>query len=487
MTDTIFAGHIGNGVSELGGVALGNTYKSTSIYLAIGFLSAMDTLVPQAWGAKRNHTVGIIALRGFIWALVLCFPVGWFWFQTEAILLSLNQDPELAHLAGIYMRGLLPGLPALLLYQVLIKYLNNMGKVLPPALTGLASLFVNVFFNWIFIWGIPGTRFAGWGFIGAARSTAMVRWFVVIANLVVIMKWRLHEGTWAGWRWREALEWRGMWEFFKLGVPAGLALAVEVWGWQATTITASYLGAISLDAHIALLSVLGVTFIIPFGFAQAASQRVGSSLGAKDAVAARVAALTALFVATAISVIASISMMVFRSHIARAFSPNGDVQALIKQVMPMCASFLLFDATQAVGQGILRGMGRQHFGLIANLFGYYVIAIPIGVVIAFRMDQGLVGIWIGLLCGLVLLAGLLIHLTVVKPDWKKEVERAASRLKSSGGSGDHVQARTDAWSADLDSSELQLLTASSTKNDAFSINDEDEDDDVVAVEWDLEP
>lgn len=487
VTDTAFAGHIGSGVTELAAVALANLYQYASAYLGIGFLSAMDTLIPQAWGAKNYRIVGIVTLRGIIWSFFLCIPIGWFWSQAEPIFTALHQDAELSRLAGVYLRGLQPGLPALFLYQVVVKYLNNMGQVLPPALTGLASLVVNGVLNWVFIWGIPGTSFQGWGFVGAAWSTSVARWFLVLVNILVIVKWKLHEGTWVGWQFGEALKLTGMWQFAKLGVPAGLALSAEVWGWEGTTLVASYLGAISLDAHVALLNTGVCTFILPYAFSQAVSQRVGTSLGSRDPVGARVAAATALFVSAVVQAVASIAMLVFRAQIARLFSPDPDVQAMIRKVMPLCSAFQVFDATQTVAQGVLRGVGRQHLGLVANLVGYYVVSIPIGILVAYKLDQGLPGIWMGLLAGLSVIATLLVYYTAFRIDWKKEVERASERLKNSGGGngdsrdgGSHV---TDDWSVEMDDSELQLLSASSVKNSSFSIADDDDDEDIDEVQW----
>ena len=77
------------------------------------------------------------------------------------------------------------------------------------------------------------------------------------------------------------------------------------------------------------------------------------------------------------------------------FSDDANVVALVAQVMPLVASFQVADGLAGSCGGVLRGQGRQHLGAAFNLLAYYVLALPLGITLAFRAGYGLQGLWIG--------------------------------------------------------------------------------------------
>ena len=99
---------------------------------------------------------------------------------------------------------------------------------------------------------------------------------------------------------------------------------------------------------------------------------------------------------------------------------------LTSAVLPLCAAFQLFDALTALCNGVLRGIGRQHFGGYVQLFCYYVIAMPISFGTTFGLDWGLWGLWTGVAIAL----GLVFVVEFVylsKTDWSTSVEEARLR------------------------------------------------------------
>ena len=97
----------------------------------------------------------------------------------------------------------------------------------------------------------------------------------------------------------------------------------------------------------------------------------------------------------------------FRAQIASAYlSAEGghggdhsadveEVKALVVQTIPFLCLHMIFDFYQAVGAGIIRGVGLQTKGSIIVLSGWYLLAIPIGASLALATPLGLVGTWIG--------------------------------------------------------------------------------------------
>jgi len=79
-----------------------------------------------------------------------------------------------------------------------------------------------------------------------------------------------------------------------------------------------------------------------------------------------------------------------------------------RSALSVAAAFQLSDGTQVVASGLLRGMARPDGAAVANLFGYYVVGLPLGYLLGFRWHLGLVGIWLGLVLGLAVVAGTLL-------------------------------------------------------------------------------
>ena len=90
-----------------------------------------------------------------------------------------------------------------------------------------------------------------------------------------------------------------------------------------------------------------------------------------------------------------------RKHIPRIFTDDDEVVEIASNVILVCAIMQIFDATAAASHGLLRGIGHQAIGGYANLFSYYVVALPISLGTAFALDWKLAGLWTGLTAGLI--------------------------------------------------------------------------------------
>jgi hypothetical protein len=107
----------------------------------------------------------------------------------------------------------------------------------------------------------------------------------------------------------------------------------------------------------------------------------------------------------------SLSAVVFvsaRHVLPYAYTDVPDVVALATTILPIAGAFQIFDGTQVVAAGVLRGMGRTRPGAVFNFVAFWVIGLPLGSWLAFRAGDGLAGIWSGLCIGLAVVAALLL-------------------------------------------------------------------------------
>jgi MATE family multidrug resistance protein len=89
-----------------------------------------------------------------------------------------------------------------------------------------------------------------------------------------------------------------------------------------------------------------------------------------------------------------------RRILPRVFTEDEEVIGIVSHVILVCAAMQIFDALAAVSHGILRGVGQQAIGGYANLFSYYLVALPVALSTAFTVGWNLSGLWFGLTMGL---------------------------------------------------------------------------------------
>ncbi|GAA6225757.1 multidrug and toxin extrusion protein 1-like [Lates japonicus] len=148
---TMFCGRLGNEVMAGYGLASA-TINVTTAATGCGLGLACDTLVSQTFGGKNLLRVGVILQRGIIILLLFCLPCWGLLINSEAILLCLGQDPEVARVAQLYITAFLPAVPFMFLHQLQVSYLQNQGIILPQMYTAAMANIANVVTNYIFLY-----------------------------------------------------------------------------------------------------------------------------------------------------------------------------------------------------------------------------------------------------------------------------------------------------------------------------------------------
>jgi MATE family multidrug resistance protein len=172
---------------------------------------------------------------------------------------------------------------------------------------------------------------------------------------------------------------------------------------------------------------------IPFGLGVAASSRLGNLLGLGDPLQARRCAHSAALLSILFGTIILTILLSTKNVIAKLFNDDDEVVDLVAHVMPYVALFQIADGLNGSCGGALRGMGRQWVGALVNCVSYYGGALPAGIWLAFH-GWGLSGLWVGQ-CVALFLVGVLEWIIVGMCNWKKEVQRAADRMKAGGLEG----------------------------------------------------
>jgi MATE family multidrug resistance protein len=228
-----------------------------------------------------------------------------------------------------------------------------------------------------------------WGFIGAPIAVSITE---LIMPLLLFLYVRFIDGhqCWGGFDRRALGNWMPM---IKLALPGLIMVLAEFLAFEILTLSSSWLGPTELAAQSVLGSVTGITFQIPFPMSVAASTRIANLIGATLAVPAKMAARVAIFASVLVGIFNLLLLSLLRDYIPRLFTPDQDVINMVSALLPLCATFQVFDALAANCNGILRGLGRQEIGGYVGLFAYYVVGIPISFGTGFGAGWGLYGLW----------------------------------------------------------------------------------------------
>jgi multidrug resistance protein, MATE family len=399
VVDLLMVGDVG--VEALGAVALGNIWKIGTAMIAMGFVLGMDPFVSQAYGARDEVGMALALQRGIVLAFAVSLPVCVLWLFTEDVLLLCGQDPGIAREAHEYVLVQLPSIPFYLVFCALRSWLQGRGILLPMLFVALLANVIDAFLNWVLIFGHLGAP--ALGVIGAGITTGFGQVLMPLAMLVLIRFGKLHEGAWRAWS-RAAFDPRALAAILKVGVPIGLHFAAEIWGFQIVSLWAGWLGTSELAATTIVLNLASLSFMLPLGVGLATVTRVGNLIGEKRHDDAQTAAWSALALGAGVMALCALAFWTLRDVLPRAYTSELAVIEICAATLPIAAAFQLFDGTQVVAAGVLRGMGTTKPTAIANLAGYYVLGLPLGWWLAFELDLRVPGLWWGLAAGLACVA-----------------------------------------------------------------------------------
>jgi MATE family multidrug resistance protein len=268
-------------------------------------------------------------------------------------------------------------------------------------LQGLDSLVsanvINACANWVLIFGHFGLPALGTR--GSAIATLISRAYMAAVLFIAIVRHdrRLRLGLFdLPW----GFDLSGVRRLFRLGLPAAGQVTLEYGVFSAVTVLAGRVDEASLAAHQVVLNLAGVTFMVPLGVGTAGAVRVGHAVGRQDAGGARRSGWTAVLISVGFMSCAAAAFVLIPVPLVHLFTSNRDVVALGISLLAVAAMFQMFDGLQGVSTGVLRGLGDTRTPMVTNLLGHWLLGLPVGYTLCFIAGWGVVGLWVGLSAGL---------------------------------------------------------------------------------------
>ncbi|KAH7445392.1 hypothetical protein KP509_01G006600 [Ceratopteris richardii] len=420
LVSIMFVGHL----SEL---ALSSVSVASSICAVTGFSvlagmsCALDTLCGQAYGAGKHSLIGLYMYRALIILNATGIALAFVWANVKNIMLALRQDPYISENAGVYTIWLIPGLFACATAQPLLKFLQAQSIVIPIVLSLAFTFCCHILVCWMLIYRLK------LGIRGAALATCISSWINVILLAIYITfspsckKARTPFSTKA---------FHDVMGFLRLALPSALMICLEWWSYEALVLLSGWLPNPELETSAISICYNSAAFVfmIPSGFGAMASIRVANELGAGWPNTAKRVVYIAILIAAFEAMLTFTTFLSLRDVVGLAYSRDKDVITYISEMMPVLAVSSVLDCFQGLLSGVIRGCGWQKAGAYINLAAYYLVGLPLAILMSFVFHIKAKGLWMGITGGSLVQLVALIAVTF-RANWENEAYKAASRVE----------------------------------------------------------
>ncbi|MCP4626415.1 MAG: MATE family efflux transporter, partial [bacterium] len=284
-----------------------------------------------------------------------------------------------------------------MIFQVYRQFIEGLAFTKPAMYVILAANLVNVFGNWVFIYGNLGVP--AYGLDGAGYSTLITRGFMAAIMLVYVSKAKRFQEYDPSFRFRN-INWPVIKQLARVGVPTGFQHFFEIGAFSFSAIMIGWFGSTQLAAHQIGLSLAAISFMTALGISAAGTIRVGHAYGRKDIHGVRRSGFLTTIFASFVMACFGVIFVIFRDQLPLVFSDDPAVIQIAASLIIVAAFFQVSDGAQVAGLGILRGITDVRIPMMITFVAYWIIALPTGYFLGFIVNMGVVGIWMGLLTGL---------------------------------------------------------------------------------------
>ncbi|KAK1415309.1 hypothetical protein QVD17_31088 [Tagetes erecta] len=433
MISMLFLGHLGELPLAGGSLAIGFA-NITGYSILSGLAMGMEPICGQAFGAGKHKRLGLCLQRTILLLLFVSFPISILWVCMKQILIFCRQDQEIAIMAQTYLLYNLPDLLVQSFLHPLRIYLRSQSITLPLTLCASISILLHIPINYFLVTKLE------MGIKGIAISSVWTNINLVASLILYIIISGVYKKTWGGMSKNVFKDWKLL---LNLAIPSCISVCLEWWWYEIMVLLCGLL--VDPKATVASMGILiqttALIYIFPSSLSFSVSTRVGNELGAGRHDKAKLAATIGLCCSFVLGFCALLFATSVRNSWAAFFTKDKEIIELTSLVLPIIGLCELGNCPQTTGCGVLRGTARPRIGANINLGCFYLVGMPVAVVLGFYVGYDFEGLWLGMLAAqmcCVVVMMVVLWLT----DWEVEVERAKELTQGCCGGGDDKSEET---------------------------------------------
>lgn len=401
LAGTVMTGQLGETALAAYGVA--SVVFVMSMLLIWGGVRMIPTPVAEAHELRDGTRVRTLLHAGLwlsaFFVLVAC-PILLLGIQNFHL---LQQDPEVTALAMEYLKIVVFSMPALILLAVLVNFADAFGYVRLTMVLSFFGLALDIFLNWLFIFGKFGLPKMGINAI--AMNTGIVHALIALVLFGVI--WRSKDLRYFRQS-RTSLQavWTQTKSFIRYGIPSALQIMVEFAAFGAGTIIIGQISKTEQAAHQIAMNLISVTYVTIMGVSTAGMIRVGQALAYKSRVKVWMAGVATIALSMLVMSLPTVLFLLIPGSIASLYIQDQAVIAIATTLLFFAGFFQLADAMQLASISLLRSLNDVLRPSVISFVAFWLIGLPIGYWLAVHQGWNAKGIWVGYLIALIIQAGL---------------------------------------------------------------------------------
>ncbi|KAF8394825.1 hypothetical protein HHK36_018761 [Tetracentron sinense] len=429
----LFLGHLGS--VELAGGSLSMGFANITGYSVIkGLAMGMEPICCQAYGAKRWAILSQTYQKTLCLLLLATIPISLLWLNMEPILLWLGQDPTISSMAKTYITFSIPDLLAQAHLHPLRIFLRTQTLTTPLTIAATGASILHLPINYFLV------IYMNLGARGVALASA---WNTLNLNLGLLIYLALSKKALKPWSGAATLScFQGWRPLLALAVPSALSVCLEWWWYEIMLLLCGLLSnpQTSVAAMGILIQTTGLIYVLPYSLSLGLSTRVGHELGANQPARAQWATIVGLAVAVACGLSAFAFTSAVRCAWGKLFTSEPMILALTSIALPLLGFCELGNCPQTAACGVLTGSARPNVGARINFTSFYLIGLPVAILMGFNFEMGFLGLWFGLLAAQASCMCMMVY-TLVRTDWKHQAKRAKELTQAAAeGNKDDLEA-----------------------------------------------
>ena len=377
VVDTLLVGALG--AAELAGVGLGLVVTNGLMGFGFGLLRGVKILLAQARGRGADESARVYVGAGVMVALALGLAMTALGELAALFVPRFAASVEAGEAARRYIAVRSLGMPLILAYVALREARYGYGETRSPLVSALIGNVVHAVLDLVALFVL------GWGAAGAALANVLA--FMLQGALL----WAAQRETGIAFG---AAERAARWEVVRAGAFTGMQWALEIGSVAALSLLLAGVSDRDMAAHQIAVQLAAFCFLPALALAESATVLAAEAVGRERSDLVLQVARAARNVAVAYAAVCALALVGGGGLIARGFTDDPALAALVRSVLIATAAHQLFEAVALAGHGVLRGVGAARLSALCALACAWLCTPWLGVLFVRVLELGAVGAWL---------------------------------------------------------------------------------------------
>lgn len=402
LADSIMIGRLGT--VHLAASAFANSIFVIPMVFGMGMAFGLTPPIANADGEGRPDKAGSYLRHGLAINMLTATAIFLLVLILSRFTHLLGQEAEVETLANPYLLIISSSIFPLILFLTYKQFAEGLSYTRMAMVISIGANLLNVFFNYLLIYGNWG--FPQLGLNGAGYATLMARVLMALLMYFYIFKGKRfakYLSQYAHIKWKKSY----FRNILRIGIPSGSQYIFEVSAFAVAAVIVGQISAEALAAHQIAISLASLSYMMASGLGAAATVRVANQLGKKDSITMRNAGRVSLVMALLFMAACGLIFLIGRNYFPTFYTEDTYVMGIASQLLIVAVLFQLSDGTQVVALGALRGMSEVKIPTIITFVAYWVFGLLPAYILGITMKMGPLGVWYGLALGLTVAAVLL--------------------------------------------------------------------------------